>query len=227
MKITIGEVVNELMPYSRHVEINMAGDFPFIKADIGSNSKCTKAHIYVVQVDEHKYSICDYHDDLHGNRYIPTQSIEKPFVKEKKLIQHKFDIPVHDDDNEEDSVLLNVGYLSFLDHLYTLLSQYGVIRTSPKVLNKQITDRDVLPLIPRAAKALETVFKDRKMSDPKIKDLITIVKNPSDVFSIRGMKEKDVKDLENKFKNIGINLVIQRNTITDIHFEKIKTTGRG
>lgn len=225
MKVTIGELINELMLYSRNIEVNMTGDIPFLKADLGDNSKCTRAHVYIVQVAEHQYSICDYHDDLHGNRYIPTQNFENPFMKEKKLIQHKYGFPIHDD--EKDSVLLNVGYLSFLDHFYNLLFEYEIIRINPKSFNNLITDSEFLPLSPRPLKALELLFKDRKIVNPKIKDLITIVKNPSDVFNIRGIKEKDIKELENKFQNIGINLVIQKNIISDINFEKIKTTGRG
>lgn len=220
MKITIGETINELMLYSRNVEMSMSGCFPFIKADIGTTSN-TKAHVYIVQVAEHKYSICDYHDDLHGNRYVPTQNSNKPFIKERYLIQQKFGITIPNYE-EEESILLNVGYLTFLDHFYSILSKYKIIKAGPKLFNRQISDRVVLPLLPRLSKGLETVFKDRKITDPKIKDLITIVKNPSDKFNIRGVKEKDIKELETKFKNIGINLVIQGNVVTDIHFEKIK-----
>lgn len=218
MKITIGELVNELMLYSRSIQMNMTGEFPFLKAEIGNASKYTKAHIYIVQVSEHCYSVGDYHDDLHGNRYVPTQNISNPFVKEKTLIQRMYDIRDHD--NEKDSIALNLDYLNFLDHMYNLLFQYGIIKIDPKTFNKNILDRDTVPLSARVTKGLEAIFKDRKITDPKIKDLITIVKSPSDVFNIYGMKERAVKEMQTKFRNIGINLVVEKNVITDIHFEK-------
>jgi hypothetical protein len=227
MKVTIGELVNELMSYSRNIEVNMSGNIPFLKADLGDNSKHTRAHVYIVQNAEHQYSICDYHDDLHGNRYMPTQNLQTPFIKEKKLIQQKYGLVEHEDSDEKDSVVLNLGYLGLLDHFHNLLFQYGVIRVNPKSFNKQINDSEFIPLSSRTLRGLELLFKDRKITNPKIKDLISIVKNPSDVFNIRGIKEKDIKELENKFHSIGINLVIQKNIISDIYFEKIKTIGRG
>ena len=224
MKITIGELINELILYSRNIEITMSGAFPFIKADLGDNERFTRGHIYIVQIAEHQYSICDHHDDLHGNRYMPTQNIDHPFIKEKTLAQQKFGFPA--EDNERHSMLLNVGYLGFINHFHNLLFQYGVIKINPNVFYKQITDSEAFPLVPRIAKALESIFKGRNIPYPKIIDLITIVKNPSDVFNIRGIKEKDIKILEAKFESIGIVLVIEKNVITDIHFEKIKIVKR-
>lgn len=225
MKITIGELVNELMLYSRNIEINMAGPLPFLKADLGDNDRYTRGHIYIVQVAEHQYSICDYHDDIHGNRYLPTQNLDHPFIKEKRLSQLKFGLPV--EDIEKHSIVLNAGYLAFLNHFYRLLFQYGVTKVNPTVFYKQITDPEVIPLPSRVAKGLESIFKGRNIPDPTILDLITLVKNPSEVFTIRGIKEKDIKILEAKFESIGIILTMQKNVITDIHFEKIKIVKRG
>ena len=220
MKVTIGELINELMLYSRSIQMNMAGEFPFLRAEIGNNSKYTKAHIYIVQVSEHHYSICDYHDDLHGNRYVPTQNTSSPFIKEKELIHRMYDVKDHND--EKDSIALNLGYLNFLDHMYNLLFQYGVIKIDPRTFSKKILDHDIIPLSARVIKGLGTIFKDRRITDPKIKDLITIVKSPTDVFNIRGMKDRDIKEMQTKFQNIGINLVVEKNIIIDIHFEKNK-----
>ena len=224
MKITIGELVNELMFYSRNIEISMAGPLPFLKADLGDSDRFTRGHIYIVQVAEHQYSICDYHDNLHGNRYVPTQNLDHPFIKEKKLSQQIFGFPI--EDNEKHSIVLNAGYLAFLNHFYNLLFKYGVIKVNPSLFYNQITDSETLSLPPRVAKGLESIFKGRNIPDPTILDLITLVKNPCEVFTIRGIKEKDIKILESKFESIGIILTMQKNVITDIYFEKIKIVKR-
>ena len=220
MRVTIGEVVNELLPYSRDMRISMAGDFPFLEAEIGTNSRYTKGHLYIVQVSENKYSICDCRDNLHGNGYIPTQNLENPFVKEKQIIADMY--VYKNSDDEPDSITLNLEYPKFITHLHKLLFQYGVVRIDPKIFTKKISDHDTIPLTPRVLNGLESIFKEYKILDPKIKDLINIVKTKLTKFNIQPIKGKDVKDMQNKFQHIGINLIIEKNIITDITFAKIK-----
>lgn len=222
MRITIGELINELSSYSRNIEIKTVGNVPFIKADIG-NEYFTKGHIYIVQVSEHKYSICDCQDDLHGNRYIPTQDKDNPFIKEKMIIQNKFQYKSEDieEEDDENSIVLNIGYLSFLEKFYEILFKYQVIKVDPKIFNDRITMLESLKPYQRLISQMNLIFKSKKIPDAKVRDLIRIVKLPQNSFNIRSMKKGDIKILETQFKKMGIHLIIRKNVIADLYFEKI------
>ena len=47
MKVTIGEVVNELLNYTNLIQVNTVKDLPFLRAYVsGGNGKFTKCFIY-------------------------------------------------------------------------------------------------------------------------------------------------------------------------------------
>lgn len=213
--------MNELATYSRSIEIKMMGNVPFISAHIG-NEYFTKCHIYIIQVSEHKYSMCHHHDDLHGNRYIPTLDKDNPFIKEKRIIQNKFQYKdsIDDIEDDEESILLNVGYLSLLDKLYDILFKYNVIKINPKTFDTKIEDLEILIRYPKLITQLNIIFKNKKINNPTLKDLISIVKNPNNSFNMRIMKKNYINIFESKLKEIGINMVIRKNAIMDINFDK-------
>ena len=128
MQSTIGEIANELLPYSNKIEMNMVNDLPFIKANISGSTGTTKAIFYVIQSELHKYAICDdYNDPL--NRYLPTGNITNPFILEKEIIQRWYN---DSSDNIEINVLHDLDLESFVEYLYERLYHYGIILFNPE-----------------------------------------------------------------------------------------------
>lgn len=218
MRTTIGELTNELMHYSRMIEMNMNGDTPFIKALLGSNSGFTKGYFYVVQTAEHQYSTCDHYDELHGTRVFPTQNIYDPFIVESNFIQSWLKRLNEIKEGEWGRPVSGLNHSDFLDHFYDLLFQYKIIRVNPNIFNTDIADLKFSSR--KISKNIETIFKPYKFNSPKIKDLITIVKKNFNTIHLGNLKPKDINELESKFKQIGIILNIKNNSIIDLQFEK-------
>ena len=83
MVITIGEIVDELIPFSSLVRSNILSGFPYVTASIRGGGNCTRLYISVMQMSEHFYAVAVTDDVFNGNRYIPTGNPDKPFIHEK------------------------------------------------------------------------------------------------------------------------------------------------
>lgn len=214
MQSTIGEIANELLPYSNKIEMNMVNDLPFIKANIGGSTGITKAIIYVIQTELHKYAICDdYNDPL--NRYLPTGNITNPFILEKEIIQRWYN---DSNDNIEINVLHDLDFESFVEYLYERLYHYGIILFNPE--NKDLKFSELGFNNIKIRNTIEKSFKFNSCESGTIKDLINIINKENKSFSLRGLREREINCIFAKLRSIGIHIVIEDKIITKLYFER-------
>lgn len=214
MQSTIGEIANELLPYSNKIEMNMVNDLPFIKANIGGSTGITKAIIYVIQTELHKYAICDdYNDPL--NRYLPTGNITNPFILEKEIIQRWYN---DSSDNIEIKVLHDLDLESFVEYLYERLYHYGIILFNPE--NKDLKFSELGFNNIKIRNTIEKSFKFNSCESGTIKDLINIINKENKSFSLRGLREREINCIFAKLRSIGIHIVIEDKIITKLYFER-------
>lgn len=199
MFTTIGELTNGLMEYINLLEMSTVKDTPFIRALLGSGNGFTKAYVYIVQLMEHRYAVCDNYDDVCGNRYFPTGSYGKPFIQERDIVHMKY---------QTDSRLLgdystvvsDLDKNGFFRHLLYILYKYNIIRMDPSILSEPLTQSFSNGRIKRN---IETTFRDKKCSGT-IEDFINIVIRDQDNFDLGNLKQKEVKEVISKLKTIGI-----------------------
>lgn len=217
---TIGELTNGLMEYANIIEMSVVNNLPFIRALLGNGSSgCTKAYVYIVQTDAHRYSVCDIYDDLCGNRYFPTGSKTNPFIQERDIINLKFAINNPEKNGDYSSVVNNLNRSTFFDHLYKLMYSYDIIRIDPKIFS--------LPLInvfsnPRIKRNIETALSEKKCHNCTIGNFINMTIRDKDSINLVNLKQKESKEIVTGLKSIGITAVIENNTIIQASFEKRK-----
>ena len=161
MRITIGEIANELIEYSNTVDVSIVNGVPFLRARISSSSNFTKCYMYVIQTDEHRYAVCDSHDDMNGERFFPSNELIGPFIKERDIIRLKYGIESTDDFTYGyESVVQNLSYEQFVDHLIRRLYEYGIIKFDPAHLSDKVSNLGFTN--PRLRRYIDNEFADKK-----------------------------------------------------------------
>ncbi len=221
MGITIGEIANVLLPYSNDVDINISNEVPFLRARLSSISAYTKAYMYVVQTGEHTYACCDSRDDLNGDRFFPTGSTSKPFVIETDIIRSWFGSEGNDISYKYDSVVTDLTFDAFIQHLYERLSHYHIIRLDKKYLTTRLIDMGFTSV--RIKRAIDEEFKAKKCHQGTISDLIDIIVRRNGLFSLSSLRSRESKVIVAKLKEIGITVTINSdNCINSLKFDKCK-----
>lgn len=212
MKITIGEIVNELLPYSNMVETSTIRGFPFVRALISSNNGCLRMFMYILQYSENSYYVCD--TDAFGDKYFPTGNTSKPFISEPKLIHELFN---EKDEINEEKVRM-VDNITFIDYLIDSLIKYDIIifnKDDLKIKFSQMGFRNQ-----NIVKTIDRSFTDNFHSDGTMDDLIDIVCKQRKTFSLGYMKPGDIRFVSLKLGDIGLNMNTIDNTIIGITFKK-------
>lgn len=222
MQITIGEVINELMPYANIVESSICHGVPFVVARISTASNYTIFYMYVVQTGEHQYAACDCRDNINGERFFPTGGIDRPFIVEQDVVRSMFGINSDDDISYKyDTVVTGLSFADFITHLYERLSYYEIIRFKSKNLNIKIAEMGFTSV--RIRRAIEEGFKNRKCYMGTIKDLIDIVIRRKDTLSLGGLKHRESNVIVAKLRDLGILITINENNCIDtVQFDKKK-----
>lgn len=215
MFTTIGELTNGLMEYANIIELSTFKNTPFIRALLGSGNGFTKAYVYIVQLKEHRYAVCDAHDDVCGNRYFPTGLYAKPFIQERDIIHMKYQT---DSMTSGDylSVVSGLDENGFFRHLMNILYKYDIIRMHPSMLSESLIQFFSNGRIKRN---IESTFRDKKCSGT-IEDFVNIVIRDHDSFNIGNLKQKEVKEVISKLKSIGIVSEISGNEIISATLER-------
>lgn len=199
MFTTIGELTNVLIEYTTVMEMSIVNNTPFIRALLGSGNGFTKAYVYIVQLSEHRYAVCDNYDDVCGNRYFPTGSINKPFIQERDIIRMKY--PTKSPNMADYSTVVSgLNPNDFFNHLLHILHKYDIIRIDPETLSTSMIhmfDNG------RVKRNVESSFRNYKCSG-SIGDLINIVVRDQNSFNLGNLKQKEVKEVISRLKTVGI-----------------------
>lgn len=217
MKVTIGELSEELLFYSNKIEITSVNDRPFMRVYLGGPHNTTKAIIYIIQTAEHKYSVCDNFDDLLGEKYFPTGSISKPFIKEKELVNELFPIL---DSNEESYFINGLNSLTFINYLYNRLYYYNILQFNPNDSKIKISEMGFTST--RIRKGFDQGFKMNNCKSDQIKDLLNVVIKDKKPFNLGMLKNKEFSCIIAKMKDLGLSLKIQKGSIINIEFIRKK-----
>lgn len=216
MQSTIGEIANELLPYSNKIEMNMVNDLPFIKANISGSTGTTKAIFYVVQTGIHEYAVCDDYNDPLMKRYLPTGNVSNPFILEKEIIQRWYS--TNSDDDNDINVIKALNLESFIKYLYERLYYYEVIPFNPE--NKSLRFSELGFNNIKIRNTIEKSFKFNSCESGTINDLINIVCKENKHFSLKGLREREINCVFAKLRSIGIHAVINDKIITKLYFER-------
>lgn len=214
MRTTIGEIIDIILPYSNSIEMSMVNDTPFIRTRLSGKLGFTKAYLYILQTDEHIYSIADSNNDTNGERYFPTGSVISPFIKEKDLIQIWNGGNVNNRNNRN-----NITYDDFFNVFYILLWKYEIIKFNPKLFKMLIIN--IKFISKKVNRFIENGLLEQKCHNLTIQGLFdTLIKDKKQIH-LGNIKQKEIKDFISKMKQIGIDMNINKNYITNMSFIKI------
>lgn len=215
MRTTIGEIIDIILPYSNSIEMSMVNDTPFIRARLSGKLGFTKSYLYILQTSEHVYSIADSNDDANGERYFPTGSVISPFIKEKEIIQ----IWNGGYECNKNNVNNNIKYDDFFIIFYILLWKYEIIKFNPKLFKMPIID--IKFVSKKVNKLIETGLYEQKCHNFTIHGLFnTLIKDKKQIY-LGNIRQREIKDFISKMKQIGIDININKNCITNMSFIKI------
>lgn len=218
MNITIGELVNEILPFSPKIEMNIiGGHIPFLKAYLNNGyGGISKAVIYITQSDENKYSVCtDNNDPL--DKCIPTGDTANPFLSEKEFIHKWFN-----EQYPHISIKIRNGLNleTFKEYFYDILFEYEIIKFDPKNKAERMSSMGFTSS--KIRRVLDKSFTDNHCKDNRIKDLIDLVRYQEKPFSLETLRSREVSCVVAKLKNIGLDPTIEKNFITKIDYMRRK-----
>lgn len=216
MRTTIGEIVDIILPYSNIIEMSMINNTPFIRTRLSDKSGFTQAYLYILQTNEHVYSIADDNNDTIGERYFPTGSVISPFVKEKDLIQIWYK---GGENNNEKIINNNIPYNDFFNIFYTLLWKYEIIKFNPKLFKMPISDINFASK--KVLTFIEKGLYDQKCNNFNIQGLVDTITKYKKQVCLGNIRQKEIKDMIYKMKQIGIDIQVNKNCIVNISFIKI------
>lgn len=217
MKITIGEILNIVIPFSNNLEVSEAYGSPFMTASISNASGFRKFFIYVKQTADHEYAVCDSIDNNNGNRYYVSKSNEKPFIMERDVIRQQLGSGPPDP-NWYDTVRVGLNKEAFTNHFIDLLIQYDVIRFRRE--SESIILEDMGIRSDKIKRAIKKAFKDHSYVKGSIQNLLDIVYFKGDRFWMRGCGLKEMQVVSSKLRTIGLLSTIEHDFITSIQFDK-------
>lgn len=214
MRTTIGEIVNEIIPFCSKIEMKLFQDIPFVSASLKNDHNLTVGNIYIAQTEEHKYSFYASNSGIVGKQYFPTGSIFSPLMSESEVV------PSLLTNNElPGEIIEGVGLDQFINYLYFILYDYEITRFNPKHLTKKFSglgfrNKSII-------KNIDKTFSFRNYEDGSIKDLLDIIRK-EDCFILGPLKSKEVHIIELKLKDLGLNPVIKNNRIYEITLDRFR-----
>lgn len=209
MEVTIGEIVNELLPYSVRIETVMSDPFPYVHALIVDRNHIVRQYIHTLQVKEHSYVIAIQDDETNGNKFIPTKNSSKPFIREKYFI---------DGESKETVEFASVEGKNFSDWLLRTLYQLNLIRFNPD--DKYLRFADLGFNSPKIRRVIDKSFSSNHCKYGNISELLDVVNKSSKSFTLSNLLQKEVSCVNAKLRNLGLVAVIKDNDIVSIDYER-------
>lgn len=218
LNVTIGELVNEILPFSPKIEMNIINEcIPYVKAYLSSGTgSLSKAIIYIIQTDENQYSVCDNNNDP-LDRYVPSGSITNPFIYEKDAIHRWFN-----ENHQPTSIRVKekLNFETFREYFHCILFEYEIIRFDPNERNTRMSSMGFTSA--KIRRVLDNSFTESHCKDNRIKDLIDLVKYQEKPFSLQTLRSRETACVVAKLKNIGLDPTIEKNFITKIEYMRRK-----
>lgn len=212
MRVTIGELIEFITPWSNRIETLMIHDRPFMKVYITGLYGIAKFYLYITQFEENKYQVIDSDDDI-NERIFPTCISGSPFIKEKDLISNLFDGKEY----EDTLYVSELNVESFKDYLLDKLYQYNIIKFSRKNLSKSIvSDMGFNSL--KIKRILTKRFKEYHARNDTVEEFINIIMNKKQKFDLYPMKSKEVNCIFAMLKNLGIEARIEKDVIVSLSY---------
>lgn len=215
MNITIGELVNVLIPYTSRIELLYIDTIPIIKAYLQRRNMVCRALMYIAQTNENSYTVIDNCDDINNRIYLSSNK-EKPFVVIKEIIPHVFSMNTMDFP-EDISIKKDIRYTEFIDYLYQRLFYYGIIKFNPKYFNTIIT-QDMNINSNKIKNIINKRFKENNKQGT-IRDLIEIVHYKKKPFDLENLKPRELGCVTGKLRDIGLSVTVENNVIIDIEIQ--------
>lgn len=216
MNVTIGELINEILPFSSKIEMNMLNEsIPYVKAYLSGGS-ISKAVIYIIQTDKNQYSVCDNNNDP-LDRYIPSGNITDPFVFEKDVIHRWFNEKC---DPTKIKVRKELNLESFKKYFYDILYEYEIIKFDPNSRNMKMASMGFTS--EKIRRVINRSFTESHCGENRIDDLINLVKYQGKPFSLQSLRQRELACVVAKLKNIGLDPTVEKNFITKIDYIRRK-----
>ena len=216
MNITIGNLINYLLPYSNLLETKFICGVPFIRTGLRKESNVNIAMLYIIQTGEDRYSVLDTISDNFNDKYFPTGSIERPFISDKEFISHMF----NSDENMNNEIVYiknDISESMFVDYLLDILWYYNIIRLNPKKYDIKIIDMNFRS--DKIKNIITNTFTRLGHQDGTVYDLLTVFIKEHKTFSLHGLRERELKHIQLQLKRVGIIAIIENETIVDIQLE--------
>lgn len=218
MLITIGDIANEIMCYSDSVEVTNVHSIPFIRAPLTNSKGIAKCYIYVIQMEDGRYTTCDIDDEIDESRLFPLGSISEPFVSEKEMIIQWLGHKDATSSCSHYSVRHNLTYTEFIIHFYGVLIQRGVIMDISSNLKRQLNSLGFTN--EKIIRTINDEFRKRNCMDQTIGSFIDLVNIEHKPFVLDGLKIRELHCIRAKLRDLGFIASFYDNAINHIVFKK-------
>lgn len=216
MRITIGEIVNIVMPYVEDLQLRIMNHMPFIKACVKDHTLLTKYWIYVVQSDDFEYSYCESRDDIF-DRYFPSGNCDKPIISETDLIKKIFDLNRNDISYKYETVMNSLDVEGFLTHFLTRLYENRIIRFNPKKLSLKLDEIGILNK--KFVKNIQKVYDSYRLKNPSIQEIIKVIYKKHKRISFQGLRDIELELYLSIMEKLGIKLYLSEDKeVTSLKF---------
>lgn len=218
MKSRLGEIANILIPYASIIEMSTVNMIPFLRATLQNSKKISVCTLYITQMDDNLYSICDARDDPFDGKYFPTGSIEHPFTSERELSKSWFltgNVPKESCSCESAK---NLSFPMIIDYLYQRFQYYRLICFRKENYETKVIDLDFKS--DKIKKSITTEFVNKRCEGGTIKDLIDIVNIQGRSFNLEGLRQREFSCVVGKLRDLGLQASTSNNRISYITFER-------
>lgn len=208
MKVTIGEVVNELLNYTNLIQVNTVKDLPFLRAYVsGGNGKFTKCFIYIVQEKENQYSVCDYSNDSNGERVLVTGELNRPFEIEKDINKSG--------NNKSDLLHIkkHIKLKEVIHYLHETLYNYEITKFDPRDRSQHLSK--IIIHKQRLRRIIDKSMKEFKWNGT-IGDMIDNVYIKKIPIPLNKIKDYEIRYMRSRLKQFGLYIIIENESIVDI-----------
>lgn len=220
MHITIGELVDDILPYANKIETCFIHERPLLKAFISGATGTTKAFIYIMQIRDHKYVLCDNDDVLNGERYFITFNQDIPFIKEKEMADRWFPSEGIEEKEYGNTKVKYVSYDKFWMYFHERLAYYGIIKITQDELRRDIADMGFTS--EKIKRVFRESFAENGCKGNTVGDLVDVVSHQHKNFKLPSLRPRELTCIIGKFSDVGLDLTIERNNIIRAELIKAK-----
>lgn len=209
MNTTIGEIIDVVLPFTTSMNIMMHGLFPYIQASLGNVNSTTRLFISIMQTSEHIYAIAVTDDVYNGNRIIPIENTDCPFIKERHFLNRSSD---------DLYCLKDIPFKHFKARFFNVLYSNQLIRFNPSNWKTKLIDMGFNSM--KIKRTIGRSFRQLKCNRGDIADLIHVVNIEHNKFDLSSLEEKEIRCVYAKLKNMGLETTIVDKYIVKIEYER-------